>query len=644
MDINTQKNTYKSPEDIKEDLKKISPLALPDYLCKCEFYDKTRAFEILEQAEREFKDKGGIASSLFDTTLHAVVNSVGLCLLRKFHNETYRKVVKSKSTDFSMYAKNAFTFEYPETVVSSASSPKYAVDSLEQDILRRNMSHYPGDGTAPQLDMAHYDGGKNYRDKSSAKEYLERQSSDGKTVRGMNGDSLSIHKKDIQDRSQRAEADHIIPLQTIHNERKYFIERYVDLDKKDANGRTVLQQIVNDDKNFQVLSGDKNASKGGGLTNLRYIEYLDRIEKASVIKRKMETASPAEKEKLQEEMKELHLSKTQKDAARMMANEENLSPEESKALNKYRLTDKEKEQLSQNQKEAEAYLQKEFLKQGTGTVLMEQIGKIIEIIVGPIGFELRDSIKNGITYGFEDCNLFEAFCKRLWRALQYTFSRLGDLLKNFVKDLAKMISTFFLAACKALQSFFGKFFDLALGGISVIIDAIEILLGSGTAKQKGDAILKVIVGFATGILGQFVIDALLESLGLPDPFSDIAAAIISATISALVMNLFDKLNLFGIKRELRIQRIEELFALRKQEILEASYRFEKNATEAIIRHRVAMENLRMSLDEALAAKDFSLIDDTLDDICEMFGVDVPYQSPAEFIQLLQKNMRCFEIA
>lgn len=645
--------SYKTPEQIQEDLKHISPLALPEYLANCEYYDKSDAFEVLDKAVKEFENQGGLANTLFDSVWQSVVNSVGLCLLRKVHEPTYRKIVKGKCTDFSQYAKRAFTFTYDEI----PAMPLTALSNLQQDYLRRNMNRQPGEKNdegefTPQLDTNHYDKGKDYRDKTNRDhkdqngktiQYNERfleeeaaKSPDGK-IRAVDGTPLSIHKEEEPDRSRRAEADHIIPLQTIHNNEKFFIERYVDLDKKDEHGRTVLQQIVNSNENFQVLPGNKNASKGGGQTNLQFIETCEKVERASEIYKKMETASPAEQTKLKEELAQLNLSANRRRDARKMANQENLTEEEKKALEKYHLSEEEKQQLRENHEKATKALQKMFLKEGSKTVLLEQIGKFIEISIGPIGFEIRDSIKNGISHGFEGCNFFEAFVKRIWRALCYTVIKLGDILVSLFGDLSKMIITFFVNACKIIQNFFGKFFDLALSGISVLVDSVKVLLGKGSAAEKGDAILKIIVGFTSGILGQFVIDSLLESLGIPDPFSEIIAAVCSAVIGSLVMGIYDRIDLFNLKRELRRQRIEEIFALRKQKLQEASLQFDIIVSEKLKQQRIAMEKIRQTLNDSFKAKDFETLNSALDDACALFCVEVPYKNTMEFMDYLRKN-------
>ena len=654
---------YKTPEEILEDLKHISPLALPEYLAKCEFYDRSNAFEALEEVNRKFSDKGGIANSLFEVTWTAIANSVGMIFLRKLDEPTYRRMVKSKSMDFAHYVQKAITFTYDEIPPAAKSS---ALSALQQDLLRRDMNRHPGDGKkdaegrtefTPQIDIQNYDGGKNYRDLSNRniketdkldgqersiqfnERFLQRQSADGKTIRDSNGEILSLSKEAEPNRAKRAEADHIKTLQQIDADSKYFIERYVDLDKIDEHGRTILQQIVNDDVNFQVLPGHKNASKGGAQSNLQYIETCEKVARAADIYKKMETASPTELAALQAEIKGMNLSPNRRKDARKMANKEKLTPQEQAELDKYRLSEKEKAELIDNQKKAENALRNAFLKEGSKTVLIEQIGKLIEVVIGPIGFEVRDSIQNGMTHGLEGYNPFEAFMQRIWRALCYTVSKLGEIFKNLFEDLAKMVATFFLNACKILQKFFGKIFDLALSGISVLIESIKVLLSNSSAIEKGDAILKIIVGFASGILGQFAVDMLLESFGVPDPFSDVVAAVCSGVIGSLVMKLFERLDLFGIKRELRKQRIEELFSLRAKKLQEAAQNFDVVVAEKLKLQRTAMEQIKQTMTAAFKQKDFDVIDSALDDACELFSVQVPYRNALEFMEFIRTNKK-----
>lgn len=134
---------YKNHEEIIADLKIISPLALPGYLRTCEYYDESDAFETLEKAEAQFREKGGIAKNIVEATLKTTANAVVLCMLRKFNEPLYKKVVKTRTTDFSNYLMKAWTFELadygePDEVGSLVN------ERLEQDFLRRNIVEKPG--------------------------------------------------------------------------------------------------------------------------------------------------------------------------------------------------------------------------------------------------------------------------------------------------------------------------------------------------------------------------------------------------------------------------------------------------------------------------------------------------------------------
>lgn len=624
----------KSSEELEKDFDELMPHELASYIESCEFYDRSDAFDVLQKAVDEFKNKGGVASSLLDASWRAVVNSVGLVLLRKFNEPLYKKAVKSRTTNFAEYAKKAFEFKLED--YGDEERNLYSVESLQQDLLRRGMVRHPGepgpnDKYDPLFDVNEYRRQKDFQGNSRASDFVKSRSEDRRTVRTVGGDNVSL---------SNADGDHVTPLKMVHENSGHFIERYVDLDKKDSSGRTVIQQIVNDDSNFQVLSSGKNRAKGGGMTNLAFIEQCDKMDKAAGLYRKMQNATGAQKRELQAEISALGLSPNKRRAARLMADEENLSPEDKKKIEKYKLTDKERKELKENQKKSEAALRKALLTEGAKTVAYEQIGRIIEIVAGPIGFEIRDSIANGISHGFAGCNSFEAFCKRLWRALKYTIRRLGDLLKDALGDFAKMLATFFMNACSMLKTLFGKFFDLALSGISVLVESVKILMGEGTAAQKGDAILKVVVGFATGILGQAVIDAALESIGLPDPFSDIFAAIFSALLSTAVMALFDRLDLFGLKREMLQARIDEIFDERERRRNESAANFDRIANAAIAINRLRLGNLRRSIDSAILAEEYPDVSRGLSQFAGAYGLQLHSWSKEEMSKMLrQANSR-----
>ena len=134
-----------------------------------------------------------------------------------------------------------------------------------------------------------------------------------------------------------------------------------------------------------------------------------------------------------------------------------------------------------------------------------------------------------------------------------------------------------------------------------------------------------------------MIDSLLESIGLPDPFSDIVASLLSALISTLVMALFDKLDLFGVKREMLRQRIDEIFDERDRRLQAAVQNFDMVTTQTLTRQRQTLETMRSKLAKGISDKNFDSVNEALDEVCEMFGISLPYTTPKEFLLYLRDN-------
>ena len=152
--------------------------------------------------------------------------------------------------------------------------------------------------------------------------------------------------------------------------------------------------------------------------------------------------------------------------------------------------------------------------------------------------------------------------------------------------------------------------------------------------QKGDAITKLLVALMVNVIGNFALDALFPGSTL---LSEIFSPIISAVLSAVAIYFFDKLDLFNLKRELRRQRIEEIFALRKQKLQEASQQFDIIVSEKLKQQRIAVEKIRQTLNDSFKAKNFKTLNSALDDACALFCVEVPYRNTMEFMDYLRKN-------
>jgi len=58
------------------------------------------------------------------------------------------------------------------------------------------------------------------------------------------------------------------------------------------------------------------------------------------------------------------------------------------------------------------------------------------------------------------------------------------------------------------------------------------------------------------------IEVWLNSLGLGEPWSIIVSSMLSAVLTALMMYLLGKIDLFGVNRDLKIQRVSEVLTMK----------------------------------------------------------------------------------
>ncbi|MBT7914825.1 hypothetical protein HN588_13060, partial [Candidatus Bathyarchaeota archaeon] len=62
-------------DKIAREIAEVSPLALPQYLAECEFYDMEDTRDVLDRAVSEFEDAGGVGANLANTVVVSLANS-----------------------------------------------------------------------------------------------------------------------------------------------------------------------------------------------------------------------------------------------------------------------------------------------------------------------------------------------------------------------------------------------------------------------------------------------------------------------------------------------------------------------------------------------------------------------------------------
>ena len=594
-------------DQIKRDLEDISPLALPQYLMECEFYDMEDTQKIIDEAVAEFENKGGVAGSLIDPVLTATTQSVCLILLKKFHRPSYKKVLKGK-LHLGNIIKQAISFEYPKTVIN-ASGP--FEDVLTNDILHNQLRSLDSG-----IDRKYIR--KQWDNEKTKKAFRNKQFGDNTAKDDVLGTMTYKNRTDSGGKTTTiATTDHIIPLKAKHYEFAGFIRRY--------SAQETVNKLMNEEQNYQLLNTSDNSRKGDRSAD-EFIKLREEIEKYRPDNEKKVVRL---KEKLKnEDLPEKERQKVEKDLKNTI-NKLELKP----------LTKEQQIKLREDEKKEKHRQNVALAKGGIKTVGFEQIGKIVETVIGPVAFEIKDFINNGMTHGFDTNDFLEGLLKRMVRCISYIADQLPKLLFNFFADIGQMLTHLALSIFGILKSSLGKFLDIVVHGLSLIKEALKILLSSDDKSQveKGDAICKLLVAFATSILGQFLVDLGLNALGLPDPFSEIVAAIVSAIISTVVVHFYDQIDLFNIKYEVRNQHIKEILEEKKKKIQRDTATFDLVVYQKLKHERIMTEDLKVLMDTAIASNDFDKVNHVVNQIGDYFKVEIPYKTSSEFVEFVRSN-------
>jgi len=202
----------------------------------------------------------------------------------------------------------------------------------------------------------------------------------------------------------------------------------------------------------------------------------------------------------------------------------------------------------------------------------QAIGDLVLALIKPLYYELKDCFKNGIEEGVGEHSFKAALKKRFNRMKNHVMENAGAVLEDGLLGFFKNFITMLLEGI--VNCFVGIFKHIARmikEGIKILFQIVPVLRDKNkSAAQKGDAILKLIVSSVT-IFAGIGIEAWLNSLGLGEPWSIIVASMLSAVLTALMMYLLDKIDLFGINRDLKIQRVSEALSMEVEE-QEASIR------------------------------------------------------------------------
>ncbi len=197
------------------------------------------------------------------------------------------------------------------------------------------------------------------------------------------------------------------------------------------------------------------------------------------------------------------------------------------------------------------------------SAMHQSIGDLLMFLIKPLYFELNDCLRNGVLDGVSKESFKAALKVRINRMKNYVLAKakttLGEgvyrFFKNFVFMLLEGIVNCFVGVYKHV-------IRAVKEGTKMMFQIVPILRNRKlSASEKGNAIIKLIAGSMT-ILAGIGLESWLNSIGLDEPWSIILSSVLSAVLTTLVMFMLDKMDLFGVNKKHKVERITEILTLR----------------------------------------------------------------------------------
>ncbi|WP_249419085.1 hypothetical protein [Citrobacter sp. RHB25-C09] len=419
------------------------------------------------------------------------------------------------------------TFRYDSPANSRILDSYTEVLNERQNIetLGKNTTYKDGDMTRDGETTNMRDGAK----MKAAKE--EHFGGDMRAEDGYGGEPIYSNKRHAKSEGQHkqsAEADHAVSCSEICHKLK----------SNKALNPEDIKEIVNTDENLVITSMKHNRGPNVGKFDKTKEELQKEIDQGYVENTK------GKKHPLSDE----EIAARKRMVEKMEASQKVLDSQTNKKVLENVLHDRK--------------VQKRFATDAINAAGNQSIGDLVMFMIKPLYFELRDCITNGIEKGVGAESFKTALTIRFTRMKQHILQQATVLLKdglfNFFKNFLSML---FEGIVNCFVGIFKNIARMMKEGFKILLQIAPVLKDKTTSPaQKGDAILKLIVG-SLSVFASIGIESWLNSLGLGEPWSIIVSSVISAVVTTLTMYLLDKIDLFGVNKVLKAQRIEEVLSL-----------------------------------------------------------------------------------
>ena len=619
----------KERDKLIEQLSEAKPLEIGKRLQEIELYERKDTLKVIDEVYEEFSS----GAHMEETVLQPVFCSIIDGLLEAF--PAGRKSRKKGLTASRIY-QECKHFSYDGEQHYGADPDGY----VEYKNARENTQEY-GDKKRGKYDRSIYDDDSKRKYKKYAVDDNEgrinlKDEYTGKRNIYADQNNPDLRRNDSKHRYQ-AQVDHITPLEKVHEQYK---SNYGLSD-------TDIARIANSDDNLALTAAYINQGfegRGGKnkMTNSQYIADQEQREKegrphANLDKETKDNMLRLERES-QDSMKR-QVNKTVLDNLRGKGTVDDKEYREAYNREQTRLG----RELSKDEKQKiDNRLAQQKQKQIYGTAVSNAvaqskdyaIGNLLLYIIKPIYYEIADCFKNGIEDGVSADSVKAAFMIRFGRVKNYVLTNvrefLGDNLRDFIKNL---ISSIIEGIISLFVGIFKQVLKIAKEGVRIFVNSAKVLFGKDAKKmsaaEKGDAIIKIIGGGVIAICG-IGLEALINKIGIGEPWSIVLSTMLSGIASALFMYLLDRIDLFSTKAEKRRDRIFEVFDERIKDIQQAVDYSRYNTLETLRKQKLEFNDIFSSIQRGIKKDNINAIDQGLDRMAAFFGITFPYRSNDEF--------------
>ncbi|WP_321284462.1 hypothetical protein [uncultured Vibrio sp.] len=346
------------------------------------------------------------------------------------------------------------------------------------------------------------------------------------------------HAKGVNKHQQRTEIDHAVPCAEICN----------NLKKNKALTDSDIRDIVNVDENLVATSFKNNRGVNIGKFDKSQVQLQKEVDQGYIDDAKGNRHS---------------LSDDELKVRRNMVGKMEHAQE---------AMDKKTNQKVLDNLKGNKEVQKRMASDATDAAANQSLGDVIIFMIKPLYYELKDCFINGIEEGVNASSFKAALLIRMNRIKNFVLDQAGNVLKDGVFSFFKnFLSMVLEGIVNCFVGIFKSIFRMVKEGFKVLMQIVPILRDEKrTMSEKGDAILKLAASSLT-IFASIGIESWLNSVGIGEPWSIIVSSVLTAVLTALTMYLIDKMDLFGLKEEARLNRIDEILSLRVEETKEEMF-------------------------------------------------------------------------